>query len=111
MPERIDKINSLIKDEVSRLILTEVEFPEDTLVTVTAVVTSKDMHYAKVFVSVLPIHHAGQVLKILSKTQLRKILFKKLSIKFIPVLQYHIDDTEAKAEGIESLLDQLRKKV
>ena len=111
MPDRIDKINSLIKDEVGELILTEAEFPPDTLVTVTAGVTSKDMHYAKVFVSVLPINHAGQVLKILEKTRLRKILFKKLSIKFIPILQYHIDDTEAKAQDIEGLLDQLRKKV
>lgn len=111
MPDRIHKINSLIRDELNKLILQEVEFPVDTFVTITGVHTTKDLHYAKIYISVLPQNHAGEVLKILKKSRLQNLLFKKLSIKFMPKLQYATDDTEANAKDIENLLDQIQKKM
>ena len=35
--QRIERVNKLIKREVSRIILQDIEFPQDTLVTVTRV--------------------------------------------------------------------------
>jgi len=106
--DRIKKLNSLLLEETNELILEEVEFPEDTLVTITSVETSKDLHYAKVFLSVLPPQNKEKVLKILKASNIQNLLFRKLTTKFIPKLQYYIDDTEEKAESIESLLDQLK---
>lgn len=111
MIDRIHKINSLIRDELNKLILQEVEFPPDALVTITGVHTAKDLHYAKIYISVLPQNHAEEVLKILKKSHLQNLLFRKLSIPFVLKLQYAIDNTEANAQDIENLLDQVQKKM
>lgn len=110
MPDRIKKINSLLLEEINKLILQEVEFPPDTLVTITGISTSKDLHYAKVFLSVLPLDQKDRVLKHLKNSNIQSQLFKKITTKFVPKLQFYIDDTGAKAQDIEKLLDQIQKK-
>ena len=109
MSDRIKKINSLLKQELNSLILSELEFPAGTLVTIMGVDTTKDLHYAKVYISVLPLEFAAQVKKILERSNIQKFLFKKLSTKFIPKLEFIIDATEAKAREIEGLLDKIKK--
>src|SRR4029434_1202257 len=51
--KRLDRVNQLIKEEVSLLLQRELKDPRLGFVTVTQVETSKDMRVAKVFVSVL----------------------------------------------------------
>ena len=42
---RLEKLNMLLKEELARIIDREVDFPAGTLVTITRVETSSDMHY------------------------------------------------------------------
>jgi len=51
--KRIQRVNALIKREISQLLLREIEFPSDTLLTVTRVETSPDLLESKVFISVI----------------------------------------------------------
>jgi ribosome-binding factor A len=51
--KRLDRVNQLIKEEVSMLLQRELKDPRLGFVTVTDVETSKDLRVAKVFVSVL----------------------------------------------------------
>jgi len=51
--KRLDRVNQLIKEEVSTLLQRELKDPRLGFVTVTAVEVSKDLRVAKVFVSVL----------------------------------------------------------
>jgi len=52
MTHHIERVNSLIRREISELIQRQVKDPRlDAFVTVTAVATSPDLKYAKVFVS------------------------------------------------------------
>src|SRR5438046_9412394 len=51
--KRLDRVNQLIKEEVSTLLQRELKDPRLGFVTVTEVETSKDLRVAKVFVSVL----------------------------------------------------------
>ena len=51
--KRLDRVNQLIKEEVSTLLQRELKDPRLGFVTVTEVETSKDLRTAKVFVSVL----------------------------------------------------------
>src|SRR5262249_32400431 len=51
--KRLDRVNQLIKEEVSMLLQRELKDPRLGFVTVTEVDTSKDLRQAKIFVSVL----------------------------------------------------------
>jgi ribosome-binding factor A len=111
MPHRIAQVNELIRQELSQLLLVEIEFPRDCLVTVTKVEVSKDLGYAKVWFSVLPTLYTKKVLTKLTSNigHLQFLLNKKLTIKPLPRLSFFIDDTEAKATEIEKLLDQIKE--
>jgi len=54
MPDRMVRVNELIGQQLGLIINEEVEFPLNTIVTITAVSVSKDLHWAKVLVSVIP---------------------------------------------------------
>ena len=49
--KRLDRVNQLIKEEISTLLQRELKDPRLGFVTVTEVETSKDLRVAKVFVS------------------------------------------------------------
>ena len=51
--KRLDRVNQLIKEEISTLVHRELKDPRLGFVTVTAVDITKDLRTAKVFVSVL----------------------------------------------------------
>ena len=48
--KRLDRVNQLLKEEISTLLQRELKDPRLGFVTVTAVDTSKDLRSAKVFV-------------------------------------------------------------
>ena len=110
MSERILKINALIQLELGELLVREIEFPRQCLVTVTAVETSSDLHHAKVWVSVLPSMYAGKVLERLRKNagHFQHLLNKRLRFKPLPRLSFAIDSSERDAAGVDQLLDQIR---
>jgi ribosome-binding factor A len=51
--KRLDRVNQLLKEEISHLLQRELKDPRLGFVTVTEVETTKDLRNAKVFVSVL----------------------------------------------------------
>jgi len=54
MPKkRIDQVNQLVKEEVSKLILREIELSKDAIITVTRTETSSDLRHATVYISTL----------------------------------------------------------
>ena len=108
MSDRIKKINELIKQKLNSLIIKEVEFSKDALVTITHVDTSKDLRHSNIYVSVLPKILAKESIDALYKASLHSILYKKLTIKPLPKLHYRLDKTEEKASEIERLLDQIK---
>ena len=110
MSQRIKRINELLRQEISKLILREIEF-EDILVTVNQVETSADLSHAKVKISVLPDKKEGLALKVINKKiyQLQQELNKKLYMKIVPKIQFEIDQAEVKAQRIEEILGQIKK--
>ena len=63
---RGEKLNMLLRDELGKIIDRDIEFAEGTLVTITRVVTSSDIRYATVMLSVLN-GDESSVLKLLAK--------------------------------------------
>jgi len=110
--KRILRVNTLIKKEISKLLLKEFEFPLGVLVTVTRVETSAGLTESKVFISVIPEEKFEEVLQSLNK----KIYF--LQQKFnqlarmrpLPRLKILAEKKTAEASKVEEILEKLKKK-
>ena len=89
MSKRIQRLNQLIKKEVAQLILREVEFPRDVLVTVTRVETTHDLKESKAFISVFP-KREEEVLKLLNQKLyfLQKKIDKRLKMRPVPKISF-----------------------
>lgn len=104
---RMGRINEEIQRELAALIRS-VKDPRVTgVVSVTAVETTPDLRYAKVFISVLDKDDSTQVLKGLKSASgwLRRELGRALQLRYTPELQFERDDSIDKGAHI---LDMLR---
>lgn len=109
---RIEKINALIKREISKFILRNFEFPEGSFVTVTNVKTSNDLKEAKVLISIFPKENTKKIFPQLKKNRqlIQNYLSKTLVIKQIPKIKILIDtNQEDQIEKIEKLINKLKK--
>ncbi|MDO8560599.1 MAG: 30S ribosome-binding factor RbfA [bacterium] len=108
MAKRIEKVNELIREVVSGIVLRSIQFPEGALVTVTRVDTSPDIHYANIFITVFSQNggDAEAVIEIIKKDigSIQHELNKKLRMRPVPRITFLIDEEEARRERIEELL-------
>lgn len=111
MNNRIEKVNSLLEHEISKIIQREVAFPEGVLATLTHVEATGNLIEARVYISVLPEEKGSEVLEILNKEvyDIQQKINKKLNMRPIPKIIFVIDRKEAEAGKIEEILEQLKK--
>jgi ribosome-binding factor A len=111
MSKRIQRVNQLIKKEISQILLREVEFPSRALITVTRVESAVDLKQAKVYISCLPGEKTSKVFQILNQQiyELQQKLNQRLRMRPIPRIKF-IEEKETKEAGkIEELLEKLKK--
>jgi len=112
MSKRIQQVNQLIKKEISQIILREIEFPKDILVTVTRVETASNLIESKVYVSVMPEEKTSKVFQILNRQvyELQQKLNQRLQMRPIPRIKF-IEEKETKEAGkIEEILEKIKNK-
>ena len=109
MSERVFKLNQLIKQQLGQIIARDIEFPNESMVTITRVDTTPDIKIAKIYISVIPENLRGSTLKILRKNtkSLHYNLRKQIKTKFTPNLQFQIDEQAVYATEIDKLLDEI----
>ena len=102
MKHRPERVVNLIKEELSKLIARELEFP-DSLMTIIDVEIDKKFSRAIVNFSVLPSGKFEQALKILegNRRHLQYLLMKKINIKPMPEIIFKADRGLEKAAEIE----------
>jgi ribosome-binding factor A len=111
MSHRIEKVNHLIRKEISDLIQHQLKDPRlDAFISVTEVVTSPDLKYAKVFVS--SINGKQEEPKILgaltaASSFLRRELAANLRLRHTPELSFHWDDSIEHGDRVLRLIDQV----
>lgn len=105
MKHRPERVVNLIKEELSKLIARELEFP-DYLTTITSVEIDKKFSRAIVNFSALPSDKFEQALKILegSRRHLQYLLMKKINIKPMPEIVFKADRGLEVAAKVEKLL-------
>jgi len=106
---RIGRINEEIQRELSSLIRTVKDPRVHGLVSITAVETTPDLRYAKVYVSVLDQSDVNEVLKGLKSAggYLRRELGSSLSLRYTPELVFQRDDSINKGTQILKILNDL----
>jgi ribosome-binding factor A len=111
MSHRIDKIENLIKEEISLIFLFKLQNLDLGLITITNVRVSSDLKIAKVYISIFEKERRDEVMeKIKSKTKfIRTELASRITIKFVPELKFFLDDTLDYVEKIEGLIKKIHE--
>ncbi len=111
MAHRIERVNSLIRQEISQLLQRQVNDPRlGSLITVTEVSTSADLKYARVFVSRIGSEEEKQeTLSALASASgfFRRELAKHLKLRYIPVLSFQWDDSIERGDHLLQLIDKI----
>ena len=111
MAHRIQRVNNLIRQEISELLQRQVKDPRlGSFVAVTEVSTSPDLKYAKVFVS----HIGGgeekqETLRVLAAASgfFRNELARRLRMRRIPELSFEWDDSIERGVHLLDLIDKV----
>ncbi len=111
MSHRIEKVEHLIKEEISLIFLRKLQDSSLGLITITNVKLSPDLRVAKVYISVFEKEKREFVLEKISSVTgyIRSELASKIRIRFIPELRFYIDDTLDYVEKIENLIKKIHK--
>ena len=111
--KRTDRLNSLLKEVLSDVIREEVRNPHiSTLVTVTRVEITTDLHYAKVFVSVIGSEQEKQAALAGLQSAAGFIAVhaaKKVVMRYFPELTFRLDDSVEKYAKIEEKLREIQQ--
>jgi ribosome-binding factor A len=109
--KRLDRVNQLIKEEISTLLQRELKDPRLGFVTVTEVETAKDLRMAKVFVSVLGDERQwASSLAALTSARgfVRNWLRQHLDLRVTPDIDFRPDHSMEHAAKIQSLLKRVQ---
>jgi len=111
MAHRIERINSLIRQEISQLLQRQVKDPRlGNFIAVTEVSTSADLKHAKVFVSRIGSEEDKQeTLSVLTAASgfFRKELARCLKLRSIPELSFQWDDSIERGDHLLQLIDEV----
>jgi ribosome-binding factor A len=110
MTDRLTRVNELIRIEVGKILLDEID-AEEALITIVKVQTSHTLEHAAVFISVFPTDKSKEVLKNINQKiyPIQQQLNKRLVMRIVPKLRFEIDLTEERAAKIEKLIEKIVK--
>ena len=111
MTHRIERINNLIRQEISELLQRQIKDPRlGSFVAVTEVATSPDLKHARIFVSCISSEEEKQeILNALAAASgfLRNELTKRLRLRRIPELSFQWDDSIERGARLLELIDRV----
>ena len=111
---RSDRVSDAIQRILGQVIAQEVRDPRIGMVNINAVTVTRDMAYAKVYVTFVGAEDEAESLeaaKTLNKAAgfLRTFLAKELSMRTVPKLQFIYDKTAIRGQELSYLIDRAIK--
>lgn len=108
---RVEKLQELIKQEFSKIILNDVKNPNIGFVTITQVELTNDLRHAKIWLSAYGSKEAQE--KTIqgiahSLGYIRSEIGKRIRLKFVPELHLQTDTSLEYSEHIQKLLMQIK---
>jgi ribosome-binding factor A len=111
MTQRMERVQKLAKEVLGEAIQT-LKDPRIGFTTVTAVRVTRDLRYARVFISVLGSHEEQDAtMKGLASATpfLRTRLGREMRVRYLPELTFELDHGPEEAERLERLLNKLHE--
>jgi len=112
MTDRLDRVNEVVREEVSQALLHELELEEGVLVTVTQVDTSRTLEHTRVWVSVYPDSKAEEILEQMNRQiyGIQQIINKRLHMKSVPKIIFKLDRGGQAVGEVEEIAKKLYNK-
>jgi ribosome-binding factor A len=110
MKHRLDRVNEVMKRELSELILRELTFTAK-LVTVQQVDVAPNLKQAHVYVSIIGSEeeqHAAMAKLHDNRLMLQKEMSKRVILKYTPQLHFRLDESVERGTRILSILEDLQ---
>lgn len=112
MSSRLEKVNDLLAENISEIIEHDLRDPRKGLITVTGVRVSPDLRHAQVYVTTLGAEaEKRDMVRILEHASgfIRSELGRRVRLKFIPELQWTIDNSVEYSQRIDEVLRRLHE--
>lgn len=112
MSVRMEKVSSVIKQEISKIISREYSSKEYGFITVTDVKMSADLKIAKIYISIFDKSEVRErTMKMLEseKGHIRSLIGSHVHLKFTPSLQFYIDETLDRVESINNIIKKIHQ--
>lgn len=109
---RLQRIADRIRQELSEMLIREINDPRLKLIYITDVKVDKELAYADVYVSAVEgISRSKDVLAGLESASgfIRRTLASRVELRAFPRLRFHWDVTPENADRVEKVLAELRK--
>ncbi|SDD44755.1 30S ribosome-binding factor RbfA [Sporomusa acidovorans] len=109
---RVEKVQEFIKQEISKIILTELKDPRIGFVTVTRVEATGDLRSAKVYISLMGNdNQKAETWAGLTKAlgYVRAEIGKRIRMRFTPELSLHLDETLEYSARIQELIQKIKQ--
>ena len=110
MSRRLDRVNGVLRQEISRVLATELRDPRiPVVVSITQVDASADLRHAKVYVSVLgdDAEKRGAIRALKSAAGfVHRNLRRSMSLKSVPTLRFVLDESIETGNHVLGLIDE-----
>jgi len=109
MSERMLHVNERIQQVLAEVLSKEAEIPAEYFISVTKVNCAPNLRNAFVSVSIFPFTKAKEGLEYLNKHKrfIQGLFGEHINLKFTPVLEYRLDESEQTADEIYQIIDHL----
>ncbi len=110
--KRAQRVGELIQHELASVVTNELKDPRVGFVTVTEVRVTGDLRAARVFVSVLgaPESRADSLEALRNAAgYFKRVIAQRLDLRFVPELEFEVDETLDRAERLESIMQAIKK--
>ena len=107
---RIRNLNSLLRKEISTILLKRERFSREVLISVTKVDVSQDLSKAKVYISIFPDEKYPEMISILKHDiyDIQQRINKILNIRVVPKIEF-LEDKETKHQAeVDKILEKIK---
>lgn len=103
---RTSRVGESVRDALVEVIRHDLKDARLTLLSITGVDVSPDLHFARVFLSGLNEEETKEMVKVLTeaKGRVRHFLGQRIRLRHTPELDFRYDETSVRASRIETLL-------
>lgn len=111
--KRVDRFSNQLQREVAVILQREIKDPRVVMPTVSSVEVSRDLSYAKVYLTFLNDDEAAvkEGIKVLNEAAgyIRSLLGKRLTTRITPEIKFHYDGSTQEGMRMAELVQQARR--